>query len=100
MQKMTLDEFNSSVDQPEPTPGLPRLLAAMWWDAKGDWQRAHEIAQDVGSADGAWVHGYLHRKEGDEGNADYWYRQAGKVHSQLSFQAEWEQVVQALLAQI
>jgi len=94
---MTVDEFRSSVDHPEPGSGLTPLLAALWWDAKGNWRRAHEIAQDIGSSDGAWVHAYLHRKEGDEGNAGYWYRQAGKEHSRLSLEVEWRGIVEALL---
>jgi hypothetical protein len=53
-------------------------LLALWWDGKGDWERAHAIAQDVDGAEGAWVHAYLHRKEGDLGNAAYWYRVAGR----------------------
>jgi len=58
--------------------GFSGALLALWWDVKGDWAKAHEIAQDVRGADGAWLHPYLHRKEGDVGNAAYWYRRAGK----------------------
>jgi hypothetical protein len=94
---MTFDEFRSSLNESAPAPGLTPLLAAMWWDAKADWNRAHEIAQDIGSAEGAWVHAYLHRREGDEANAGYWYRQARKPHSRLSLEAEWEEIVRALL---
>ncbi len=54
-------------------------LVALWHDAKGDWARAHEVAQDIDDATGSWVHAYLHRKEGDEGNAAYWYRKAGQA---------------------
>jgi hypothetical protein len=95
---MTVEEFRASLGDKAPPGGLPPLLEAMWWDAAGDWDRAHEIAQDVASADGAWVHAYLHRKEGDEGNAGYWYRQARRPHSRLTLEAEWEEIVQALLA--
>ena len=69
---MTITEF-SALEARE----LKGALLALWWDDKGDWEKAHEIAQDVAGADGAWVHAYLHRKEGDVGNAAYWYRVAG-----------------------
>ena len=74
---------------------LPPLLTAIWWAARGDWNRAHEIAQSVETADGAWVHGYLHRKEGDHGNADYWYRRAGRRRPNTSLDEEWAGIVAA-----
>lgn len=77
--------------------GLAPLLAALWWDARGDWARAHELAQSVDTADGAWVHGYLHRKEGDLANADYWYRRAGRVRPAVPLAAEWAEIAQAML---
>jgi hypothetical protein len=94
---MTVDEFRASLTEPSPPATLPTLLAALWWDAKGDWKRAHETAQDVSGPDGAWVHAYLHRREGDAGNAGYWYGQAGRPHCTLALDAEWEQIVSALL---
>ncbi|NMJ42269.1 hypothetical protein GWK16_13530 [Roseomonas sp. JC162] len=75
--------------------GLPPLLAALWWDARGDWARAHEIAQSVETADGSWVHAYLHRKEGDLGNADYWYRRAGRRRPGVTLAEEWADLVRA-----
>ena len=75
---MLFEEFRSSLCSERPSGDVPPLLAALWWEAKGDWAKAHEIAQEIDSPDGAWVHAYLHRKEGDEGNAGYWYRRAGK----------------------
>ena len=93
---MTLDEFRASLDQPAP-PELSPLLQALWWDAKGDWSRAHEIAQDVPTPAGSRVHAYLHRKEGDEGNAGYWYGQAGKPHSRLGLDEEWSEIAGELL---
>jgi hypothetical protein len=68
---------------------LPALLHALWHDAHGDWNRAHAIAQDIDSPDAAWVHAYLHRKEGDTSNADYWYRRAGQATFSGSLHAEW-----------
>ena len=70
---MTVEEFEAT-DAAE----FDGVLLALWWDAHGDWNKAHEIAQDVSGADGAWVHAYLHRREGDVSNAGYWYRQAGR----------------------
>ena len=72
-------------------------LLALWWDAKGDWEKAHEIAQDVSDEDGAWVHAYLHRKEGDLGNAAYWYRQAGRAVARGDLRVEWEGIVGEML---
>jgi hypothetical protein len=94
---MNFNEFRQSLTGSEPPEEVTPLLSAMWWEAKGKWERAHGIAQDVGSVDGAWVHAYLHRKEGDEGNAGYWYGQARRPHSHALPDAEWEQIVRALL---
>jgi hypothetical protein len=95
---MTLVEFRATISQQQPPPALPPLLDALWWDAKGDWNQAHEIAQSVDTPDAAWVHAYLHRKEDDTGNAAYWYRLARQPISKLPFDAEWEQITSALLA--
>ena len=72
----------------------------MWWDAKGDWHRAHEIAQDIESETGSLVHAYLHRKEGDAGNAGYWYRRAGRPVCSGSLEQEWEAIVAELACQV
>lgn len=94
---MTTDQFRASLTQSGPPANLPPLVAALWWDAKGDWKQAHEIAQAEESADAAWVHAHLHRKEGDAANAAYWYGQARRPHSKLALEAEWEQIATALL---
>ena len=73
VSKMTLDDFRQSLTATEPPAGLTLALAGLWWDAKGDWTRAHESAQQDEGKDGSWVHAYLHRKEGDQSNAAYWY---------------------------
>ena len=78
--------------------GLPPLLEALWWDAQGNWERGHEIAQAVEHAEGAWVHAYLHRKEGDLSNADYWYRRAGRTRPDGLLGDEWASIVEILLA--
>ena len=72
---MSFEEFLAKA---APPAGTSAALAALWHDARGDWDRAHASAQDDGSRDGAWVHAYLHRREGDEANARYWYARAGK----------------------
>ncbi len=94
---MRYAEFKASLASNEPPAGLSLAMQALWWDAKGDWHKAHACAQAQDDADGAWVHAYLHRKEGDAFNAGYWYRQAGKPAFTGSLEAEWESLVQALL---
>ena len=76
--------------------GLSPLLAALWHEARGDWERAHEIAQGQETRDGDWVHAYLHRREGDLANADYWYRRAGRTRPDPASSAEWDAIVRAL----
>ncbi|HEX6015452.1 MAG TPA: hypothetical protein VFY87_27355 [Geminicoccaceae bacterium] len=76
--------------------GLAPPLEALWWDACGDWDRAHQVAQSVDTPDGAWVHAYLHRKEGDLSNADYWYRRAGRARPSTPLDAEWAEIARAL----
>lgn len=80
-----------------PPSQTPPLVEALWWDAKGDWKRAHEIAQEFDTTDGAWVHAYLHRKEGDSWNAGYWYRRAGKPHCRATLETEWTDIASSLL---
>ena len=77
---------------------LPPLLHALWHDAHGDWNRAHSIAQDLDTPDAAWVHGYLHRKEGDISNAGYWYHRAGRATFAGSVHAEWNALAVHLIA--
>jgi hypothetical protein len=93
---VTLDEFRQTLAAVNP-PSVPPLLRALWHEAKGDWDEAHRIAQDVSGADGAWVHAYLHRKEGDLSNARYWYRQAGKSEAADTLEDEWTQIVEEFL---
>lgn len=95
--KMTLKDFRQSLTATEPPPGLTLPLAGLWWDTKGDWKRAHESAQQDEGPQGSWVHAYLHRKEGDQSNAAYWYSRAGKPVSREPLDAEWLSIVGALL---
>ncbi len=89
--------FQDSLRQDAPPQGLSQALAALWWDAKGDWTKAHDSAQEDEGPAGAWVHAYLHRKEGDASNAAYWYDRAGKPSSRLSLEEEWTEITAALL---
>jgi hypothetical protein len=86
---MTLDEFRRLTTDTAAPLHLPPLLLALWHDARGGWEAAHRIAQDVAGDDGAWVHAYLHRKEKDDANAGYWYRQARRPPSRASLDEEW-----------
>ena len=94
---MTLDEFKKSLAEPRTPAGLSAVLRALWHDGKGDWNEAHEVAQEIGDPDGAWVHAYLHRKEGDAANAAYWYRRAGQPVCRDTLDQEWESIVSAFL---
>jgi hypothetical protein len=91
-------DIRATLSDAAPAPGLAPPLQALWWAAKGDWNKAHSIVQDEDTADAAWVHAYLHRVEGDLGNAGYWYRRAGKPAATDSLAAEWERIAAALLA--
>jgi hypothetical protein len=93
---MTLDEFKATVSggvEPDVAP----LLRALWHDARGDWDEAHRIAQEIEDTAGAWVHAYLHRKEGDSGNAAYWYARARQRVATDSLENEWNRIATALL---
>jgi hypothetical protein len=93
---MTLDEFRATLSAVDP-PVVSASLRALWYDAKGDWDQAHHVAQDVDDASGAWVHAYLHRKEGDGDNAAYWYDRARQPVATESLDDEWTRIVNALL---
>lgn len=94
---MTIQEFKDSIKEENPPPNLNSLLQALWHDGKGDWESAHNLAQDVNTKDGSWIHAYLHRKEGDLSNATYWYNKAGKPVSKKNLNEEWEEITLALL---
>lgn len=95
---MTLDVFKQSLAEPAPPPGLTPALEALWFDAKGDWETAHARAQEDEGRAGAWVHAYLHRKEGDASNAAYWYRRANQPVAAGPLETEWADVARALLS--
>ena len=96
---MKFSEFERSLEAAQPPASLRLALQALWWDAKGNWDKAHECAQaDEGNSSCDWVHAYLHRKEGDASNAGYWYRRAGKPVPNVTLPEEWRAIVQALIA--
>lgn len=96
---MKFAEFERSLEAAQPPAPLHLALQALWWDRKGDWNKAHECAQaDEGDPSCDWVHAYLHRKEGDASNARYWYGQAGKPVAKNTLPEEWRAIVQALIA--
>ena len=96
---MDVIAFRASITCAEPPSGLNLALRALWFDAKGDWEAAHTAAQADKGGVGDWVHAFLHRKEGDESNAAYWYRRARKPFFNASLDAEWQEIAIALLAQ-
>jgi hypothetical protein len=89
---MTLSEFKASLELPGEPAGIDPFLVALWNEAKGDWEKAHAIVQEVDHPDGAWIHAYLHRKEGDEFNAKFWYNLAGRKFPSASLTEEWEEI--------
>ena len=95
---MTLSEFKATLALPAPPAELSPALVALWHDARGDWDASHQVAQDIEGKTGAWVHAYLHRKEGDVANASYWYRLAERVDANGPLIDEWTTIVEELLA--
>jgi hypothetical protein len=94
---VTFAEFKASLSGAAPASQLAPPLAGLWWAAKGDWEQAHKLVQDDPSREAAWVHAYLHRVEGDLGNAGYWYRQARQPAAKDTLEAEWERIASALI---
>jgi hypothetical protein len=94
---MTPDDFSRTLNASDPPSGLTPSLTALWWDGKGDWARAHSLIDHLDTPDAMAVHAYLHRKEGEQWNADYWYRRAGSAHQRPTLEEEWAALVEALL---
>lgn len=94
---MTFDDFQTSLSNGQPPSSLSAYLKSLWYDGKADWEKAHTIIQDIEDTTAAWIHAYLHRKEGDNGNADYWYRRAGRKRPAVSLEQEWKDIVTELL---
>ena len=95
---MTIEEFRASLKQAEPPAELSAPLAALWWDAKGDWARAHGMVDDLETREGMAVYAYLHRKEGVDRTPTTRYRRAGRTFTgRRRFEAEWEALVEGLV---
>lgn len=94
---MNFNEFKDSLKNDAPPTNVSNLLKALWYDGNGNWEQAHNIVQDIHNKDASWIHAYLHRKEGDEGNASYWYNRAGKRMPDVSLTQEWEEIVKVFL---
>jgi len=86
-------KFRDSLSEANPPAHFSAILKSLWYDAKGDWEKAHDQVDQLGGQDAAWVHAYLHRKEGDIWNADYWYSRAKKNRPSISLETEWESLV-------
>ena len=90
---MDLSDFKKSLRAEEPPNNLSPNLKSLWYDARGEWHQAHDLADGSNFPEADWVHAYLHRKEGDNWNANYWYRRAGKSMPSISLEEEWQQLV-------
>ena len=97
-RQQNVSRFRASVSEKSPPASLAVPAEALWWAAKGDWDRAHKLVQDEDSREAAWVHAHLHRVEGDSSNAAYWYRRAGQPEATGPLDAEWAEIAAALLA--
>jgi hypothetical protein len=94
---MTFEELKASLAADKPETGMPALAEALWYDAKGNWEKAHDIAQEANTPAHCLLHAYLHRKEGDTWNANYWYNRAGRKMPSASLEAEWEAIAREFL---
>jgi hypothetical protein len=94
---MTLQEFKSTLTAHHPSGDLSDCLRALWYDHNQNWEKAHDIAQHIDDKNGSLIHAYLHRKEGDLWNAEYWYRKAGKLMPDYALEKEWDEIVSGFL---
>lgn len=90
-------EFTNSLSLSQPPAGISPYLHSLWYDGRGEWEMAHNLVQELTDKNASWVHAYLHHKEGDTWNADYWYQKAGKKRPSVSLKEEWEQIVDSFL---
>ncbi len=97
---MNAMEFRETLKLQSPPDELSSTLAALWWDAKGDWAHAHGLVDELDTPEGMAVHAYLHRKEGDASNAAYWYNRAGRRFHRVTLEAEWDALVDGLLGEL
>jgi len=97
MKPIDYNRFLETLHNEMPEREWPNGLQALWYDAKGDWEASHDIAQEMYNKLGSWIHAYLHRKEGDQYNAGYWYRKANRPFPQVPLEAELQQLVEYIL---
>ncbi|HQZ29969.1 MAG: hypothetical protein KA250_06545 [Verrucomicrobiales bacterium] len=97
----TVQSFLESIQTDDKPPqDLSDELKALWYSRAGNWEQAHDIAQEIPTKMGSWIHGLLHAMEGDFGNSGYWFHRAGKAPiSKSGIDAEWETLVQANLSE-
>jgi hypothetical protein len=95
---VSIDEFLTICQDAQPPAALPDSLLALYWDARGNWDQAHKVAQGIATVDGSLIHAYLHRKEGDPGNARYWYDRAGRPVHRGTLAEEWRAIAEELCA--
>ena len=95
---LNYSDFIETTNLSTPPNGLDPLLLALWHVKKGHWDEAHNIVQDEPGQYACWIHALLHKLEGDNWNASYWYRQAGVKNPELSTGDEWEMIVRKLIA--
>ena len=93
----SISEFNNSLAKNEPPSNWSLPLQCLWYDAKNDWESAHNIAQDLNTNTGSWLHAYLHRKEGDLWNAEYWYLKADRGLPKCSLKEEFSMLLQFII---
>src|SRR4030095_1697032 len=94
---MTFEQFQQSLSKSSPPSTISKHLESLWYAGKGDWEQSHNIIQDINDSDASWIHAYLHRKEGDHWNADYWYRRANRKMPSVSLEDEWKSIAEILL---
>lgn len=94
---MTFQQFKESLTHSS-EPSTSALLLSLWYDAKGNWDKSHELVQDLETKEAAWIHAYLHRKEGDRSNASYWYHRANEKMPSYSLEQEWAELVKKFLS--
>lgn len=98
---VTLAEFQQLIEKQSLCPEIvPKALQALFYEKKGNWDKAHEIVQNASDADSAWVHAYLHRKEGDLSNARYWYRRSNQPEFSEGLNQEWEKITSCVLKKV
>ena len=96
---MQRPEFEASLTAANPPEHCSPELAALWWIKSSNWQAAHDLIDPLPGSDAAWVHALLHRMEGDEWNANYWYRKAGRQRPNLTIGQEIEELLAFFLEQ-